>query len=114
MPTWFWFLIPLLAIGIIVAVYLRYKMLKDATESLGLIEGETYEVLQNGGKVNKDLTFIRAYYGNRSKNGSINFEFTKNKKYRDEYITESVVIKFGSIWQVVRLCDGETFETNGS
>lgn len=100
----------LIAIPVMVAIVLftiimlvQQKNLKNAKERFGLVEGNKYEVLQNGGRTHHDLTFVRAYYGNNSSNGRINFEFVKKSPYRDGFIDKTVVIKMGSIWKITKL-----------
>ena len=79
------------------------KKLLNIKEELSLIEGNKYEILQNGGKTIKDLVFVSIYYGNHSANGNVNLLFHKKSKYRESYVIKEVIIKYGSIWKITNI-----------
>ena len=81
-------------------VYLRKKRLNEIVAELGLIEGNTYDVIVNNGSKQLNLVYTSIGYGNKSQNGTINIYFNKTTKYRGSLITKQVMIKYGNIWKI--------------
>ena len=79
------------------------KRAQSVKDEFDLVEGQAYDVLQNGGRTTSNLTFIKIYRGNNSANGNINLLFTKRASYQGGTIEREVVIKYGSIWNVTKL-----------
>jgi hypothetical protein len=100
----FLFVFTVLSVSVFVTVYsLMQKKLKDTKERLGLAVGGKYEVLQNDGKVVKNLIFSEIYYSRRTVNGNISCRFIKASTYRGDSIYRDIVIKVDNIWKVTRL-----------
>jgi hypothetical protein len=93
----------LMVILTILSVRLQKKALQNQKEKFSLIEGEKYEILQNGGRTIKDLTFRSVSFGRKSVNGNIDFLFTKESTYRGEKIERNIKTKAGSIWKCTKL-----------
>lgn len=79
------------------------KKIKSIKNEFNLVEGCSYNVIQNGGRTLKNLVFVRITTGNNSINGNINIIFVKNSNYRDSTIQREIVVKYGSIWKVEKL-----------
>lgn len=99
---WLLLFIFLIAIFPLASLYWK-KTVKKLEEAYGFVEGGLYDVVQNDGSVSRNLTYVRIYRGNNTKNGQINVLFTRQSKYRGDYITREIVMKYNTIWQVVRI-----------
>lgn len=105
--SWIFIIIAVpIALIIVVAVWSNYlweKKVRAIKQEFNLVEGGSYDILQNNGRMTKGLTFVEIYHGNSSINGNINLLFIKHARYRDGTIEREVVIKYGSIWKTTKL-----------
>ncbi len=86
-----------------VIAYFRKKRLEEIVEKLGLIEGNTYDVIVNNGSKQLNLVYTHIAYGNKSQNGNINIYFEKTTKYRGSPIVKQVMIKYENIWKIYNI-----------
>jgi hypothetical protein len=94
--------VPFLLLGSLLA-WLDYKERKRIMTELDLQKGAVYDVITNGGKTHRNITFIGLGHGNRSINGSMNLYFSRSVKYREDTIDRDLTIKYGAVWKVVKV-----------